>query len=365
MSGRKCGNCRHYEPAPIWRSGWCRNPRLYGPQESHLVRQDELACAHRIGNYWEAVEDDADGPGDRPGFGARPLGGIVKPLRLFGPGPRMLAATSGSSGGGRFGSGGSGSGSSGSAGGSEPLSSSGAGRDPYGTGGAGGGRPPQTGYGGTGPGRPDPTGRLPGQERSVSYQPEERYWTDYLRIALPVVGLLLMLGLFWFWAANLIADDDDDEPPATLDVANVPTATVPAAAVGTETPAAGPTETAPPPAEDETAPPDDEETAPPDEQADAPPPDDEDEEPPPDDGGEEPADDSQFPVGSFVIVNTEDLNFRPEPNTTTDPIRALANGEELEVRGPIETDSNGQEWLPVTDENGEQGYVAVEWVVPA
>ena len=27
----------------------------------------------------------------------------------------------------------------------------------------------------------------------MSYQPEERYWTDYLRIAFPVLGLLLLL----------------------------------------------------------------------------------------------------------------------------------------------------------------------------
>ena len=370
MSGRKCGNCRHYEPSPIWRSGWCRNPRLYGPQESHLVRQDEMACAHRIGNYWEAVEDDeALEPREKPGPG--PLSGIVKPLRLFGAGPRLVAATSGPAGGGRFEPGAGGASGGGGAGGSGSLSSSGSGRDAYGGGGSGGGgRPPQGGMGG--PGRPDRTGRLPGQERSVSYQPEERYWTDYLRIALPVVGLLLMLGLFWFWAANLINDDDDDEPPASVVAINAspPVTPTTVAAAGGETPATAPTET-PVPAEDEaeTPPPDaaEDETPPPDDAAEETQPADdaEDEEPPPDDGEDQPAGDSPFAVGAEVIVNTDNLNFRPEPNTDNEPIRQLANGEELEVTGPVETDDDGQDWLPVVDGDGAAGYVAVEFVDPA
>ena len=36
---RKCSTCKFYEPAPIWRKGWCRNPLLYAPQQSHLVER--------------------------------------------------------------------------------------------------------------------------------------------------------------------------------------------------------------------------------------------------------------------------------------------------------------------------------------
>jgi len=51
------------------------------------------------------------------------------------------------------------------------------------------------------------SGAPTGQERTVSYESEERYWTDYLRVALPVIGLLLMLALFWWWAQQFIGDD--------------------------------------------------------------------------------------------------------------------------------------------------------------
>ena len=34
--------------------------------------------------------------------------------------------------------------------------------------------------------------------------PEERYWTDYLRIAAPVLGVIILLALAWFWFSHLI-----------------------------------------------------------------------------------------------------------------------------------------------------------------
>jgi hypothetical protein len=69
-----------------------------------------------------------------------------------------------------------------------------------------------------------PEGRRPawqsgpprGQERVVSYESDERYWTDYLRVALPVVGLLLMLGLLFWWTNSIIGDDQGSEPTATV-----------------------------------------------------------------------------------------------------------------------------------------------------
>lgn len=59
-------------------------------------------------------------------------------------------------------------------------------------------------------------GNIPaGRQRTVHFQPEERYWTDYLRIALPVIGLVLMLGLFWYWASTFIGGPSKKEPVST------------------------------------------------------------------------------------------------------------------------------------------------------
>ncbi len=56
---RKCGNCRFYEPAPLWRKGWCRNPRLYPPHANHLVDATTIDCegGFRSRIYWEPVPE--------------------------------------------------------------------------------------------------------------------------------------------------------------------------------------------------------------------------------------------------------------------------------------------------------------------
>ncbi len=59
---RKCGNCRYFEPAPLWRKGWCRNPRLYDRRANHLVDSSTIDCEQvfRARIYWEPVPSSAD-----------------------------------------------------------------------------------------------------------------------------------------------------------------------------------------------------------------------------------------------------------------------------------------------------------------
>ena len=56
---RKCGNCRHFEIAPLWRKGWCRNPQLYPVHANHLVDSTSLDCegGFRSRIYWEPLPE--------------------------------------------------------------------------------------------------------------------------------------------------------------------------------------------------------------------------------------------------------------------------------------------------------------------
>jgi hypothetical protein len=298
----------------VWRRGWCRNPRLYTPQQSHLVDENGLDCSRGLGNYWEPVDDDDRRP-------VQPAADRA-PLRLFAPGPQlapagMLASDSG-----------------------------------YGGYGGGSG----SGFGGP-PGPPDRGG--PG-ERAVSYQPEERYWTDYLRIALPVIGLLLMLGLFWYWAAALIDDNESDTEPthtplAAPTVINAPTATATAGAQVAITPSVGPappTNTptgAQPPAVPTNTPATTGQPPAPTPAAGAGP-------------------EVEFAVGSVVVTIDDDVNLRDGPSANTAGIvQSLPLGTELTISGAWVTGDDGLVWWPVTlvSDPSAAGYVADAFIVAA
>ncbi len=68
---RKCSTCKFYEPAPIWRKGWCRNPLLYAPQQSHLVAEDDLDCSRGLSDYWEAGDGTGPNAGVNLAMGGR------------------------------------------------------------------------------------------------------------------------------------------------------------------------------------------------------------------------------------------------------------------------------------------------------
>ncbi len=63
---RKCSTCKHYQPSPLWRKGWCRNPLLYDRNTNHLVEAESLACNRTFIDYWEPNDGPAaDGPQKR------------------------------------------------------------------------------------------------------------------------------------------------------------------------------------------------------------------------------------------------------------------------------------------------------------
>lgn len=331
MTARRCQTCKHYEPSAVWRRGWCRNPRLYSPQQSHMVDQDALDCSRGLGCAWEAADDSRE---EERYPVAKP---IRQPLRLFAPQQQLSLAGAGGS--------------------TMASSDTNAGGGPSGGGGSFSGSP-----------RSERISPSAGQERTVSYQPEERYWTDYLRIALPLIGVIVLLGVFWFWGMSLIGGGDDDEPTPTSAPAEVseinasppPSTMAPTAPVVEPTPGSAPTpvpESQQPPAVqgEPTAPPNGPATEADSEQNPA--------------ESEPTASTTSFPVFDVGAAAVTDgpVNVRSEPSTESDQVVQLDDGTSVTITGEQVADGDGGniEWYPIETEDGQSGFIREDLFVPA
>lgn len=212
-------------------------------------------------------------------------------------------------------------------------------------------------------------GATGGQSRVAQHQPEERYWTDYLRIALPVVGILLLLGLLWYWATMLIGnspeptDPEDDQiglvsegtPTPTNEPAQVQEDTgTQGNTIGIGDPASTPEQssgvTTQPPADPGGS----------DNEADAPAGDDtEAEEPAEEDTG------AAFAGGDPVIVTEDGVNVRPDAGTAGDPISVVNAGDELTIAsGPIEAEGYVW-WEVILPDASSSGWIVEDYIAPA
>lgn len=229
------------------------------------------------------------------------------------------------------------------------------------------------------PERRDANQATAGRRRTVQSEPDDRYWTDYLRIALPVIGLLLVIAVFWFWAQQLIDDGSDEDITATepgiAELADEATSEP----VLAGTPDSDVEDTADP--GDQAAPPtavvantgQGDEVVAPTAAPDA-------AQPPADGSDNQVAEDSTgedvsnvlagltAPEGiaadSTVTVIEDALNLRSEATTTVDNIvTTLGAGDELQVvSGPIEAE--GITWWEVVTATGDQGFVSEEFIEP-
>lgn len=316
MPEQKCSTCKHFESAPMKGRGWCRNPLLYAPQQSQLVDQETLGCRTRTGSFWESSAEDAPSVAE---LAPRRSNGPAEDVRVYRPvaNPGIV--------------------------GTAPRSE--VSRDDLDS-------PrlqPEHQRPDMDPATETPPngGRSNGpqrQERTVSYQPEERYWTDYLRVALPVVGLLLLLGLFWYWASQVIGDDSGSPRPTPIPsvvitaVVAAPTTTQQAvitpANLTPTSPAVEPTQ-----ATDQQNP----------------------TEAAPSDATEPSGTSGGFNVGDNVITN-DSVNMRADASQTSEPVILLPANTELEVIGAGQV--NGQyTWIQVRDPvTGKEGWVADQFV---
>uniref|UniRef100_A0A7C1XHK7 Uncharacterized protein n=1 Tax=Thermomicrobium roseum TaxID=500 RepID=A0A7C1XHK7_THERO len=293
---RKCGTCKYFEPAPLWRKGWCRHPLLYAPHQSHLVSEDDLDCDRGMTNYWEPAEQPA----------RERLEEVTHEYQIV----RPSESAGGDGGGGRFGTE------------RERGSTMSFFREnPP-------GREPDQDEPTIPPFSSRPAGSSPfGSERSFTYHTDDRYWTDYLRIAAPVLGVILMLGLAWFWINQLLGRGEESIPtPTTTQVLTGPTPTpsgTPAGLIVITPGATNPTPTV----------------------------------------GASPTPRTTIGPGATVVVANTDgagVNLRAAPSTSADVIERLPEGTQLTVVGES-VSADGYVWWPVKYSD-QSGYVVADYL---
>lgn len=233
----------------------------------------------------------------------------------------------------------------------------------------------------SGPERRDANQATAGRRRTVQSEPDDRYWTDYLRIALPVIGLLLVIAVFWYWAQQLIDDGSEEDITATepgiAELADE--ATTEPVQANTGTPDASESDASE--QGDQSAPPT---SLPADtgqgEAVVTPTPVPDAEQPPADGSDNQVADEGTgdevsdvlagltapegIEVDTTVVTTDEDVNLRSESSIADNVVTMLDTGEELTVvSGPV--DAEGFTWWQVVTATGEQGWVAEDFLAPA
>jgi hypothetical protein len=164
---------------------------------------------------------------------------------------------------------------------------------------------------------------------NFTYYPEERYWTDYLRIAAPVLGVIILLALAWFWLSHLIGGGGNgnavDITPSSSSnpvllaspTATSTTGTPMVVATGTSTTASG-----------------------------------------------TPGTTTEITNGASVVVantNGDGVNMRDAAATTGNVVAMLPEGTALTVTGDS-VKADQYTWWPVKTADGQTGYVASDFL---
>lgn len=294
MPEQKCEICRHYEPAPMWKRGWCRNPLLFSETQNHLVGADDLDCNRGMGSYWEAMVEEPVDAEPVARFERTPMN-HESTGRFTRPQPRMIAPENPQA---------------------QPYGTQHSGSRPV--------QPPRQQAEAAAPRQqtrrrvtpavrqPEPP--QPGGDYSTPLEPYS--WGSYLRRSYPVIAIILLLGVFWIWTARYLAP-----PTATPTVVAAPVASAVPVAVITPTAVAA----APPPAA--AAPP----SAPPG---------------------------VLGPGATVVVKTAggAGANIREKPSTSAAIVTAVDDGGTLKITGNSQ-EAGGYTWWPVSGD-GFQGWVA-------